>query len=70
MVNEGPISFLEVDPLPECESYLEGKMIKRPFESKCNRAKGLLELVHSDVCGPISIKTWGGYEYYVTFIDD
>ena len=32
--------------------------------------KGLLELVHSDVCGPMSVKKRGGFEYYVTFIND
>ena len=35
-----------------------------------NRVEGLLELVHSDVCGPMSVKARGGYEYYVTFIND
>ena len=45
-------------------------MTKRPFRSKGNRVEGLLELVHSDVCGPMSVKARGGYEYYVTFIDD
>ena len=29
-----------------------------------------MESVHSDVCGPMSIKARGAYEYYVTFIDD
>ena len=45
-------------------------MTKRPFGSKGNRVEELLELVHSDVCGPMSVKARGGYEYYVTFIDD
>ncbi|KAL5569925.1 hypothetical protein UlMin_026500 [Ulmus minor] len=45
-------------------------MTKRPFGSKGNRVEGLLELVHSDICGPMSIKARGGYKYYVTFIDD
>ena len=45
-------------------------MTKRPFGSKGNRAEDVLELVHSDVCGPMNIKARGGYEYYITFIDD
>ena len=45
-------------------------MTKRPFNSKGNKAKDLLELVHSDVCGPMSIQARGGYEYFFTFIDD
>ena len=26
--------------------------------------------MHSDVCGPLNIQARGGYEYFVTFIDD
>ena len=70
LVNEGPISFLEVELKPQCESCSEGKITKRPFASKGNRAEGLLELVHSDFCGQMSVKARGGYEYYVTFIHD
>ena len=45
-------------------------MTKRPFTTKGLRAKEPLELLHSDVCGPFAIQARGGYEYYVTFIDD
>ena len=27
-------------------------------------------MVHIDLCGPISTSARGGYEYFVTFIDD
>ena len=37
-----------------CESCLLGKMTKAPFAKNCERASGLLELVHIDVCGPIA----------------
>ncbi|XP_074559221.1 uncharacterized protein LOC141815202 [Curcuma longa] len=52
------------------EKKKEGKMTKRPFSAKGNRAKEPLELVHSDVCGPMTTQARGGYEYFVTFIDD
>src|SRR4051794_35572733 len=32
--------------------------------------KDLLEIVHSDVCGPMSAKSYGGARYFVSFIDD
>ena len=32
--------------------------------------KKVLELVHSDVFGPVNIKSLGGASYFVTFIDD
>ena len=45
-------------------------MTKRPFNAKGRRAQELLELVHLDVCGPMSIQARGGYEYFITFTDD
>ena len=70
LVRDVPLSDLEMESLPVCESCLEGKMTKRPFTSKGLRAKEVLELVHSDVCGPISVQARGGYEYFITFTDD
>ena len=45
-------------------------MTKRPFNAKDRRAQDLLELVHLDVCGPMSTQVRGGYEYFITFTDD
>ena len=70
LVVDGPLSSLAVEPFPVCESCLEGKMTNRPFKEKGNRAKEVLELVHTDLCGPMNIQEKGGYEYFVTFIDD
>ena len=58
------------EPIPVCESCLEGKITKRPFKAKGNRATVQLELVHTDVCGPMTIQAKGGYEYFITFTDD
>lgn len=70
LVKDGPLSSLEVEALPVCESCLEGKMTKRPFKAKGYRAKDVLELVHSDLCGPMTVQARGGFEYFVTFTDD
>ena len=37
---------------------------------KLERAKDLLELIHSDICGPLNVKTYRGMEYLITFTDD
>ena len=61
---------MDFDEFPGCESCLEGKMTKRPFNAKGRRAQALLELVHTDVCGPMSTEAKGGYEYFISFTDD
>ena len=70
MVTGGLISPLDVTNLPDYEPCLEGKMTMRPFKAKGYRAKEVLELVHTDLCGPISTNARGGYEYIISFIDD
>ena len=40
------------------------------FPSGVERAKGILELVHSDVFGPVSVPSLGKFVYYVSFIDE
>ncbi|TYJ98400.1 gag/pol protein [Cucumis melo var. makuwa] len=45
-------------------------MTKRSFTGKGLKAKTPLELVHSDLCGPMNVKARGGYEYFISFIDD
>ncbi|KAG6616434.1 gag-pol polyprotein [Phytophthora cinnamomi] len=35
-----------------------------------NRAKKLLEVIHSDVCGPMKTQTFSGKKYFATFIDE
>ena len=44
-----------LEPMDFDESCLEGKMTKQPFNAKGRRAQDLLELIHSNVCGPMSI---------------
>ncbi|TYJ98809.1 gag/pol protein [Cucumis melo var. makuwa] len=70
LVKNGLLNELEDDSLPPCESCLEGKMTKRPFTRKGYRAKEPLELIHLDLCGPMNVKARGGFEYFISFIDD
>ena len=47
-----------------------GKNVKGSFPSSDNRSKKILDLIHSDVCGPMTVASLNGYLYYVLFIDD
>jgi hypothetical protein len=54
-----------------CEACIEGKHQRTSFpKDEASRASKLLELVHSDVCGPMKTTSRGGARYFVTFIDD
>ena len=70
LVTSGLLSPLDVTDLPVCEPCLEGKMTLRPFKAKGNRCKEVLDLIYTDLCGPMSTSARGGYEYFITFIDN
>jgi hypothetical protein len=64
------IKFQEQDALQRKLCFMGGQT-KQPFSKKGGtRAKEMLALVHSDVCGPMSEKSISGYRYFLTFIDD
>ena len=64
--------LLEIQENPDdmCKSCAQGKNVKHSFPSNDSRAKRVLDIVHSDVCGPMSVTSLSGYVYYVSFIDD
>ena len=45
-------------------------MTKSPFTGSCARGEGLLDLIHTDVCGPFRSATRDANHFYVTFTDD
>nr|GEY89017.1 zinc finger, CCHC-type [Tanacetum cinerariifolium] len=46
------------------------KMARKLYAHQVERAKDLLGLIHTDVCGPFKIMSRQGAYYFVTFIDD
>ena len=56
--------------LNPCDNCLFGKQTRVSFSKSSERNKNLVELVYSDVCGPIDVPTLGGNRYILTFIDD
>ena len=54
-----------------CEACVQGKQHCTPYPKKSfNRATELFESVHSDLCGPMNVKSFGKSQYFVTFIDE
>ena len=67
---DGVLESLDLKLDDSCESCLLGKMTKSPFPGSCERGTGLLDLIHTDVCGPFRTATRDAYRFYVTFTDD
>ena len=61
---------LNIDHEGVCKGCAKGKNIKNPFPKSDTKSERILELIHSNVCGPMPSTYLSGYVYYVTFIDD
>ena len=69
LAREGLFGSLTKIDLFVCESCLMRKTCRKPF-GKATRATHALELVHSDIYGPMNVKARHGASYFLTFIDD
>lgn len=58
----------------QCDSCLLGKSTRQPFPKRpienTERRTTILELVHSDLMGPVDIPSWGNKKYMLSIIDD
>ena len=52
-----------------CKGCAKGKN-KTKFPRSKRKTKGILKIIHSDACSPMSSSSLSGYVYYVSFIDD
>lgn len=53
-----------------CETCALGKQTRSPFHRSKRETKNLLDLVHSDLMGPMETMSIGKARYILTFIDD
>jgi hypothetical protein len=63
------LPYFKVDHKGMCKGCAQRKNIKNHFPKSDSKA-GVLELIHSDVCGRMPSTSLSGYVYYVSFNDD
>lgn len=54
-----------------CKACIKGKMARKSFPKKSeSRTSSILDLIHTDLCGPMQTQTPGKKRYVLTIIDD
>lgn len=53
-----------------CEGCVLGKICRKPFKESATRVKKPGELIHFDICGPMSTESFGGSKFIAVFTDD
>ena len=52
-----------------CVDCIKGKQTKHTKKG-ATRSSELLDIIHTDICGPFDVASFGGEKYLITFIDD
>nr|GEV13680.1 hypothetical protein [Tanacetum cinerariifolium] len=68
--HDGLLNSTDLRAFERCVPCMSGKMARKPYTHQVERAKDLLGLIHTDVCGPFKIISRQGANYFVTFTDD
>lgn len=58
------------DEIKQCITCARGKQARIPFEPSQSKSRGVLELIHTDLMGPMETNSMGGAKYVLTFVDD
>jgi hypothetical protein len=61
-----PLDFSNSD---YCIACIKGKDVKK-IKKGVKRSMGILEIIHTDICGPFLIKCIDGFYSFITFMDD
>lgn len=72
----GSLNFLKKNneqfepPDGKCKVCILGKHPRTSYKAIGKRSKNVLDLIHTDVNGPMPEESLGGHRYFVSFIDD
>ncbi|RVW30669.1 Retrovirus-related Pol polyprotein from transposon TNT 1-94 [Vitis vinifera] len=69
LVSEGILDPLDFSDFQVCIECIKGKQTNMR-KKNANRCNDVLELIHTDICGPFPTPSWNGQQYFITFIDD
>jgi len=68
-MSEGILDSLNFSDLNIGIECIKGKQTKHK-RLGANRSSGVLELIHTNICGSFSMASWNGQRYFISFIDD
>jgi hypothetical protein len=69
LVKESILPPLEFSDFEQCIDCIKGKYVKK-IKKNAKRNAGILEIIHTDICGPFPIAYVDGYESFIICMDD
>lgn len=69
LIKEDILHPLDFTNLEHCVDCTKGKFAKK-IKKTANRSSRVLEIIHTDICGPFPFESVDGYDSFITFTDD
>lgn len=69
LVNDGVLPILDFTNLGTCIDCIKGKQTNKT-DKGAKRSSRILEIIHTDICGPFPTPCLIGQKYFISFIDD
>jgi transposase InsO family protein len=69
LVNDGVLKTLDFTNLGTCVDCIKGKQTTKTTKG-AKRSSEILEIIHTDICGPFPTPCLNGQRYFISFIDD
>ena len=70
LIREEILHSLDLSDLDQqCVDCIKGKFTKT-IKKGATRSSGLLEIIHTDICGPFPVKSVECFDSFITFTDD
>jgi hypothetical protein len=69
LIKDEIIEKLDLSDLEQCIDCIKGKYAKT-IKKGATISTGVLEIIHTDIRGPLSVTSADGYDSFITFTDD
>jgi hypothetical protein len=69
LVKESILLSLEFSDLDQCVDCIKGKYVKQS-KNGAKRSTRVLEIIHTNICGPFPLMSVDGFDLFITFTDD
>jgi hypothetical protein len=70
LIKEEILAPLDFSDLCHCIECIKGKYVKHIKRMGVTRSSGVLEIIHTDICGPFNVKSVDGFNSFIIFTDD
>jgi hypothetical protein len=70
LIKDGILHLLDFFNSDYCIDCIKGKYAKQVKKGEAIGSAGVLEIIHTDICGPFPVKSVNGFDSFITFMND